>query len=244
MGSIISAIDGGANGFQRARVLVKIIDLEKVPPTFAAELTRAANTQNRIEKKDFAALDPEQDRLKTELLLECEKFYAYKTGDREPSPAEGCTLDDAAVALACAQKDVGLCVQAKREVGRLYDDIQQAPYKILFNPSLTALKMWRSVEVMRLVDEALKKQASREGKDRLIAVHGNRFVLHLVFRSLGDYEGTSPENFEEMKKRIPELMLEALGKTTVAKEKQAVSSYPANFFKNATKCKELEVAIA
>ena len=112
---------------------------EKVPPTFAAELTRAANTQNRIEKKDFAALDPEQDRLKTELLLECEKFYAYKTGDREPSPAEGCTLDDAAVALACAQKDVGLCVQAKREVGRLYDDIQQAPYKMLFNPSLTAL---------------------------------------------------------------------------------------------------------
>ena len=110
-----------------------IIDLERCPPTFAAELTRAANTQNRIEKKDFAAIDPEQDRMKTELLLQCEKFYAYKTGDREPSPEEGCSLDDAAVALACAHKDVGLCVQAKREVGRLYDDIQQAPYKILFN---------------------------------------------------------------------------------------------------------------
>jgi len=244
VGSIISAIDGGLNGFQRARVLVKIIDLERVPPTFAAELTRAANTQNRIEKKDFAALDPEQDRLKTELLLECEKLYAYKTGDREPSPAEGCALDDAAIALACAQKDVGLCVQAKREVGRLYDDIQQAPYRILFNPSLTALRMWRSVEVMRLVDEELKKQASREGKDRLIAVHGNRFVLHLVFWSLGNYESASPEEFEEIKKRIPELTLEALGKATSAKEKQAASSYPANFFKNATKCKELETAIA
>jgi hypothetical protein len=208
VGSIISAIEGGSNGFQRARVLVKIIDLERVPPTFAAELTRAANTQNRIEKKDFAALDPEQDRLKTELLLECEKFYAYKTGDREPSPAEGCALDDAAIALACAQKDVGLCVQAKREVGRLYDDIQQAPYRILFNPSLTALRMWRSVEVMRLVDEELKRQASREGKDRLIAVHGNRFVLHLVFWSLGNYESASPEEFEEIKKRVPELTLE------------------------------------
>jgi len=244
VGSIISAIDGGPNGFQRARVLVKIIDLERVPPTFAAELTRAANTQNRIEKKDFAALDPEQDRLKTELLLECEKFYAYKTGDREPSPDEGCTLDDAAVALACAQKDVGLCVQAKREVGRLYDDIQQAPYKILFNPSLAALRMWRSVEVMRLVDEALKRQASREGKDRLIAVHGNRFVLHLVFRGLGNYESASPEDFGEIKKRITELTLQALAKVTAAKEKQAASSYPANFFKNATKCKELETAIA
>ena len=244
VGSIISAIDGGLNGFQRARVLVKIIDLERCPPTFAAELTRAANTQNRIEKKDFAALDSEQDRLKTELLLECEKFDAYKTGDREPLPEESCTLDDAAVALACAQKDVGLCVQAKREVGRLYDDIQQAPYKILFNPSVTALRMWRSVEVMRLVDEALKRQAGREGKDRLIAVHGNRFVLHLVFRSLGNYESASPEDFEETKKRIPELTLEALAKVTAAKEKQAASSYPANFFKNATKCKQLvEAAI-
>ncbi len=244
VGSIISAIDGGPNGLHRARVLVKIIDLERVPPTFAAELTRAANTQNRIEKKDFAALDPEQDRLKTELLLECEKFYAYKTGDREPSPEEGCSLDDAAVALACAQKDVGLCVQAKREVGRLYDDIQQAPYKILFNPSVSALRMWRSVEVMRLVDEALKRKASFEGKDRLIAVHGNRFVLHLVFQSLGNYENTGPLDFEAVKKRIPELTFEALAKVTAAKEKQAASSYPANFFKNATKCKELEAAIA
>jgi AIPR protein len=244
VGSIISAIDAGTNGFQRARVLVKIIDLEKVPLTFAAELTRAANTQNRIEKKDFAALDPEQDRLKTELLLECEKFYAYKTGDREPLPSEGCTLDDAAVALACAQKDVGLCVQAKREVGRLYDDIQQAPYKMLFNPSLSALRMWRSVEAMRLVEEALKRQASREGKDRLIAVHGNRFVLHLVLQSMDNYEGVSAEDFEDIKKRIPELTLEKLSKTTIAKEKLAVSSYPANFFKNTTKCKELAAAIA
>lgn len=179
-----------------------------------------------------------------ELLLECGKFYAYKTGDREPSPEDGCSLDDAAVALACAQKEVGLCVQAKREVGRLYDDIQQAPYKILFNPSLTALKMWRSVEVMRSVDEALKKQASREGKDRLIAVHGNRFVLHLAFQSLGDFENTSQEVFEEAKKQIPTLTLEALAKVTSAKEKLAPTSYPANFFKNATKCKELEASIA
>ena len=244
VGSIIAAIDGGSNGLRRARVLVKIIDLEHCPPTFAAELTRAANTQNRIEKKDFAALDPEQDRLKTELLLECEKFYAYKTGDREPSADEGCSLDDAAVALACAQKDVGLCVQAKREVGRLYDDIQQAPYKILFNPSVTALRMWRSVGVMRIVDETLKKQANREGKDRLIAVHGNRFVLHLVFQSLGNYESASPGEFELTKKRIPELTLEALAKAATAKEKQAAASYPANFFKNASKCKELESAIA
>jgi hypothetical protein len=74
-------------------------------------------------------------------------------------------------------------------------------------------------------------------------VHGNRFVLHLVFRSLGNYESVSPQDFEETKKKAPELTLEALAKVTAAKEKQAAASYPANFFKNATKCKELETAI-
>ena len=242
VGSIISALDGGISELQRARVLVKIIDLERVPASFAADLTRAANTQNRIEKKDFAALDPEQDRLKTELLLEYGKFYAYKTGDRNPSPDEGCNLDDAAVALACAQKDVGLAVQAKREVGRLYDDIHQAPYRALFNPSLTALRMWRSVEVMRLVDDTLKN-ANLDGKDRLIAVHGNRFILHLVFRALDDYDTDSLEAFETLKTRIPKITHDSLAKVTAAKEKQAATSYPANFFKNITKCKQLELAI-
>jgi hypothetical protein len=243
VGSVISAMESGPNGFHRGRVLVRIIDLEHCPKEFASELTRAANTQNRIEKKDFAALDPEQDRLKTELLLEYEKVYAYRTGDREMPLDEGCTLDEAAVALACAQKDVALCVQAKREVGRLYDDIQHPPYKFLFNPSVSALRLWRSVEVMRLVDETLRKQANEYGKDRLIAVHGNRFILHLVFRALDAYDSVKQPDFEEVKKRIPDLTLDILTKTTTEKETLAASSYPANFFKNATKCKELEARI-
>lgn len=244
VGSVISAIEGGSNGFHRGRVLVRIIDLEHCPPGFASELTSAANTQNRIEKKDFAALDPEQDRLKTDLLLEYEKVYAYRTSDREMPQEEGCTLDEATVALACAQKDVALCVQAKREVGRLYDDIQHPPYKILFNPSVTALRLWRSVEVMRLVDDTLRKRAAEYGKDRLIAVHGNRFILHLVFQGLPGYDSVEDDLFEKIKSQIPEYTLKYLAMTTEGKEKRASTSYAANFFKNATKCKELEANLA
>jgi hypothetical protein len=58
------------------------------------------------------------------------------------------------------------------------------------------------------------------------------------------HETASPEDFEEIKKRIREFGLKVLGKATTAKQKQAASSYPANLFKNATKCKELEAAIA
>jgi hypothetical protein len=95
---------------------------------------------------------------------------------------------------------------------------------------------------MRLVDDTLKN-ANLDGKDRLIAVHGNRFILHLVFRALDDYDTDSLEAFETLKTRIPKITHDSLAKVTAAKEKQAATSYPANFFKNITKCKQLELAI-
>src|ERR1700693_4489900 len=55
VGSIIHALSPhGSNS--TARVLVRLISLEDCPADFGSDLTRAANTQNRIEKKDFAAL--------------------------------------------------------------------------------------------------------------------------------------------------------------------------------------------
>jgi hypothetical protein len=140
---------------------------------------------NRIEKKDFAALDPQQERLKTELWLGYQKEYAYKTGAPEPSPERGCTLDEATVAMACAYEDIGLAMQAKREVSKLYEDIKKPPYIYLFNAGLTAMRMWRCVEIMHSVEAALKhEQRTRDGREKLVAVHGNRFVLHGVIKRL------------------------------------------------------------
>jgi hypothetical protein len=245
VGSIISAADGGDNdGFKHARVLVRLISLKNCPPGFADQLTRAANTQNRIEKKDFAALDPEQQRLKTELFLECHKEYSYRAGDREPSPDEGCTLDEATVALACAQSDVDLCVTAKREMGRLYDDITQAPYKVLFNPQLSALKLWRCVDVLRAVDNALKVLQTKlpAGRERLIAIHGNRFILYRVFRGIAGLEDTDAE-FGRTKAQIPEATKSVLDEVTVVAQRLFPNAYPSNLFKNAAKCKELVAEI-
>lgn len=62
-------------------------------------------------------------------------------------------------------------------------------------------------------------------------MHGNRFVLHLVFRSLGNYESATPEDFEEIKKRIPELALRHL-----ARRKDSDEDLVSDF------CEELGVA--
>jgi hypothetical protein len=215
-----------------AKVLVRLISLESCPPGFADELTRATNTQNRIEKRDFAALDPNQKRLRTELYLENQKLYVYQTGESSPSPEVGCTLDEAAVALACKHPNVALAVQAKREVGMLYDDISKPPYTNLFNASLNAQAMWQAVLTLRSIDTALKEeQNTRTGRDQLVAIHGNRFVAHLVFRAL--QSGGDPDA------NIGPITLQMLDRTTERVQSEYSGAYPASLFKNTTKCRDL-----
>lgn len=150
VGSIISALSSGqAASHNTAKVMLRLISLEGCPLDFGSEVTRATNTQNRIEKRDFAALDPEQSRLRSEMLLSLDKEYVFRTGDNPPVPEEGCSLDEATVALACANADITYCMTAKREVSsytRILRDLH-IPY-CLIRPSqrLRCGAQWRSLE--------------------------------------------------------------------------------------------------
>jgi hypothetical protein len=219
--------------------LVRLVSLENCPAGFAEEITRAANTQNRIERRDFAALDPNQKRLRTELYLENQREYVYQTGEQSPQPDAGCTLDEASVALACEASDITLCVQAKREVGMLYEDITKAPYTVIFNRGTTARALWRAVTVLRLVESALKsEQKTRAGKEQLIAIHGNRFVLHLVFQKLANPASANGE-VELDAVEVHSLTFDMLSATIDTVLAHYQSAYPANLFKNASRCRDL-----
>ena len=50
-----------------ACVYIQMIDLGEASEEQAAQITKLSNTQNRIEGKDFASLDPNQERLRMEL---------------------------------------------------------------------------------------------------------------------------------------------------------------------------------
>ena len=52
-----------------ACVYIQIIDLGESNEEQATQITKLSNTQNRIEGKDFASLDPNQERLRMELSL-------------------------------------------------------------------------------------------------------------------------------------------------------------------------------
>ena len=218
---------------------ISLVALDNCPPNFADELTRATNTQNRIERRDFAALDPNQKRLRTELLLECQKEYAYQSGENAPQEKVGCTLDEAAVALACAMPDVGLSVQAKREVGMLYEDITKAPYVNLFNGGTTAKHLWRAVCILRAIETALREiQVERSRKEQLIAIHGNRFISHLVFQKLRDVKKELPDP-SGIGPQIRDLTGIMLNATIKFVGEQHSAAYPASLFKNASKCRLL-----
>lgn len=226
---------------KQARVMIRLIDLGDSKGEFALEIARATNTQNRIGPRDFVSLDPEQQRLKMDLLLEG-KEYVYKAGDLPLDPRNGFDITEATVALACANPDLRLAVDAKREISSMWDDIEAAPYKLLFNPGLSSTRLWRLVEIHRAVNLRLKEeQSNREGRERMIAVFGNLFVLHQVFKILPLERFDDPTfDFESIKAGSSDKAIEIFNKLIWAVNSQFPDSFLQPLFKNKTKCLQIE----
>ncbi len=107
------------------------------------------------------SLDEQQQRLQTELQLD-DVRYVYKSGDSIASTDNGFDLDEATVALACAHQDVALSVQAKREIGKLWEDTSKQPYRTHFNQALSGRRLWRLVQIQRRVDSQLRLLGPKE----------------------------------------------------------------------------------
>jgi hypothetical protein len=223
-----------------ARIHARFISLEHCPDGFSSDVTRATNTQNRVDRRDFVSLDPEQERLRSELQLEQSKVYAVKTGEPDPRPEHGCTVVDATIALACAHS-VELAVLAKREIGRLWEEVGQDPYQQIFPPQLSATKLWHAVQVLRTVEAKLDAERSAlDGRDRQISVHANRLITHRVFTELAPGTLDADEaTFASELSRVDGLTKEALDGVTREMAAHYSTNYVPPLFKNLTKCRDL-----
>ncbi|STY68052.1 AIPR family protein [Micrococcus luteus] len=227
-----------------ARVTVRFISLENGADDFATEITRGTNTQNRVERRDFVSLDPEQVRLAEALQLEGVK-YAIKSGSETPTPAEGFTVQEATVSRACANSDPDLAVQAKREVGRLWvgaeDPSPDSQYRKLFNGSLSEIVLWRTVQGLRNIDaELLKERAGLSGRENLIGVHANRLLAHIVFQNLPEDTLTgSDEDFAQGVGLIPDTTKKAFKVLRAIVASKYADNYLASLFKNAARCRAI-----
>ena len=240
-GTIGSAFMDNPEQVSKANVMIQIVDLHEAPEEAYLQITKLTNTQNRIENKDFVALDPEQERIRTDLSFS-HYTYLYKSGDRLTNMDDQLTFDEAVVALACLNEDLSFATLAKRNVGGLSEDISKAPYKVLFNPSTNSFSLLNSVLIIRQVEKnLLKKKEQLTGRERLVAVHGNRFLSYCILQSMK----TEPEfeksilDIAQIAQAVESHMDTYFPKAVACMNTLYPESYPANIFKNTTKCKAI-----
>lgn len=229
-----------------ANVLIQMIDLGDSDEAQATQITKLSNTQNRIDGKDFAALDPNQERLRMELSFAGIQ-YLYKSGAKLDDPEHQITLDETIISQACSSSELSLVALAKGNVGALTENIEKQPYKLLFNTGTNSFALYNGVQVLRTVDRLLKQhEAISTGRKKLVLVHGNRFLLHLILRKIKSADGFDTKYLSKdcITTLVNEHFQSQWDSAFNAMEEKFPDAYPAYLFRNVGKLKELVEAIA
>jgi hypothetical protein len=167
-----------------AQVGVRIIVTGKAME-FARQTTQATNRQNRVEPRDFIALDSVQASILEEMRAELGLEYSVRRSELEPLPDTGCTIVEAACALACAHPDIQYAARIGTTLDVLWERGSQGIYDALFRPAPSAHRLWNAVQVLREVRRSLHDVRPRyEGRGVALTEHAVYLLSHLVFRRL------------------------------------------------------------
>ncbi len=223
-----------------AYVAVKVISTGNCPEGFGNSVTRATNVQNRVEQRDLVvALDPAQVEIREDFALSLDKTYTFRRGEPDPLPEAGCSVVQAATALACAHRKVDLAVRAKRSTDLLWE---AETYALLFKPAPSAFQIWHSVVIMRAVGAALQDAKIQwTGRARSVADQANFLVTHIVFRCI-DLEGIETPDYDltPVLARIPDLVASILTWLIVAIDSEfGVTSFISSTIMNPSRCVQL-----
>ncbi len=234
--SLLRAKNEGAD-LNEVYVHLRIISLAGTPENFSTDVTTANNTQNDLSPIDFVAADPNQDRIRRE-ASQLGLVYTYRRGDKDPSPETGFTVREATIASACASGELRLAVSAKRYISGLWENTKKEPYTKLFSESTSAERLWNAVKIARLVDKTLEDKAKDlEGRERLVAIHANRFILFKVFQDLD--VNLDDHLDEEAMSSIPQRVSSRFDELYKLVEERFPDGYPGNLFKNSERQTEL-----
>ncbi len=180
------AYEKNSEALAEAYVTVRVIAVQGTPDGFAKEITKATNTQNSMERRDFIAIDEVQGRIREDFRLSLDKEYVFKRGEIDPPPASGCSVREAATALACAHPDLVLTVRVKGSTEALWEEGPGGAYTRLFGRQPSAYQIWRSVQLMRAVRDALHGvRSTLSGRAGSIADSGALLVTHMIFQRVG-----------------------------------------------------------
>ncbi|GHU37964.1 hypothetical protein FACS1894105_11050 [Clostridia bacterium] len=230
-----------SENLDKAKLFVQFIDLETAPESYFSLITRYSNTQNRIDNKDFASLDPLQEKIRTDLSFHS-IMYLYKSGSTIDNPKNQISLDEMIIARACLSDDIANAVYAKSNIGRFTEDVAKPMYKLIFNDGINLFEARNAVIVLRNVEGLLKHQQNKfSGREKTALVHGNRIILHIVLQHLKNTAGfkdnmIATENLEAQAKIKYDKIAPVVQKIVTTEH---LDSYPVYIFKNITKCKNI-----
>jgi hypothetical protein len=160
-----------------------------------------------------------------------------------PADDTHCSFDELIVALACSINNVDLAVTAKREVGKLYEDVTRQPYIGMVNPGLTTTCTWKCLMVHRAVSTFLKNNSGKHnGRKRGMYVHANLFLKHMVFSVIQqDYRTADRKTFKIFIDDFVNQKLEAMiDKAFDFLEDKYSSSLLHQLFRNFTKTRSVK----
>lgn len=215
----------------KVRVAIRIILLKSAPTGFGNDVTKTNNFQNRIEPRDFAAQDPQQQRLRQEMAIEGVDYQFVRSEDFSPTETT-CDLLEVTTALACSSGDANLAVQIKTGISRFFADLQKAPYKSIFNASTSGAYAFNATIVQRRVDNWIEKKkqgmTKKSGPKWGVLVHGNRILSTVVFAKL--QAGRLQNTIGQFKGSLGTQEIETLCEEAHKKMVDAVqASYPGKF---------------
>jgi AIPR protein len=227
----------------QAYVGVKVVTTRNTPADFGLLVTKATNTQNHVEPRDFVALDPTQWEIREDFTLTLHKEYVYKRGELDPDPELGCSVTHAALALACANSNSDLAVRAKTNRDALWETGGAGAYDILFHKATpTAARIWRLYQVFRQVQAALAEDKDERGnRADAVATYGDYLITHIVLRLLALGHIDDPDyDWDFEVRRVPNLTAAALNWLIIEVDREfGPTSFIKSTFTNPIRCRAL-----
>ena len=176
VGAIASVYNANGSISTDAKLLVTIIEVGTETDGIGVKITGARNTQNAVRDVYFAALDPNQERLRQECMVSGVVYHYRPSADRSQ---DSITIEQAAVALACFSGNIEIVVAAKRESGQLY----KRHYETLFSSEISGITLCRYVRIFQYLDGIFESsERAATGKQKMFYKHGRFFILDILAR--------------------------------------------------------------
>ncbi|MDX3091557.1 AIPR family protein [Streptomyces sp. ME02-6978a] len=208
--AIAHAVQRNPAAGARGRVLVRLISLEDCPEGFGDRVTVAANTQNAIQERDFKSRDQTQFDLRDDFALSLGLSYVIRRGEPEPARTAGCTMTEAATALAATHRTAEMGARAKRDPSLLWE---KDNYRELFGRPPSAFHVWGVVRLLREVRDNLEKlRSDLFGRVASAAGHADLLIAHAIYyalemRAVGGKSGQTKDQDIDWDARLAEVPL-------------------------------------